>query len=269
MLIAERYTGEEMGKKFRIIGDRVISSNASINNIGGKAYGLMKLNEFGFNVPETVVIPVNQEYNKETYKEVMKFADKILKENGETLFSVRSSGCMEDSEQTSFAGMYETFLNVSKDEIDVAIKKCYSSASSERIDDYSELMNVSNENVNKMAIVIQPMINADQSGVLFTCNPITGQKDELIIETIDGIGEKLVSGNVTPYYYCFNKKNGKLVDFEKGDENQGGIEKVVTSQLCEDAVELEKCFNSNMDIEFSVMNGEVVYLQARNITSMN
>ncbi|WP_177180648.1 PEP/pyruvate-binding domain-containing protein [[Clostridium] polysaccharolyticum] len=257
-----------MKDRFRILGNQVEEQVAGLERMGGKAYGLYVLDKNGFQIPETAVIPVGTKFDSQILFQVSNFVKEILDSDSNALFSVRSSGCMEDGHQTSFAGMYETYLNVKQEDIEEAIRKCYQSAHSNRVESYGELMGIKKEEQKRMAIVIQKMVCADMSGVMFTSNPIDGNQSEVIIEAVNGLGEKLVSGQITPDYYCISKENGELLEFEPGDEDGMHLEKKVYETMRLDAKKLVMCFASEMDIEFSVENGNIVYLQARSITSI-
>ncbi|MFB6186926.1 MAG: PEP/pyruvate-binding domain-containing protein, partial [Halobacteriaceae archaeon] len=104
----------------------------------------------------------------------------------------RSSATAEDLPDASFAGQQETFLNVSEDELIDRVKRCWASLFTQRAIYYREEQSFSHSKVD-IAVVVQKMIDADKSGVLFTSHPSTGEP-EIIIEAAWGLGEAVVSG---------------------------------------------------------------------------
>lgn len=112
---------------------------------------------------------------------------------GDTSVAVRSSAVAEDLPNTSFAGQYETTLGARGVEaIGEAVKDCWASAASERVRAYGAK---SGEPFRSgMAVLIQRLVPADCAGVAFTANPLTGNRDEVVINAVKGLGERLVSG---------------------------------------------------------------------------
>jgi phosphoenolpyruvate synthase/pyruvate phosphate dikinase len=115
--------------------------------------------------------------------------------------AVRSSATTEDLAQASFAGQYDTYLNLtSLDQILTGVKACWGSLWSERARAYRQTNELSLGDV-AMAVLVQQQVPADVSGVLFTLNPTTGRERQMAIEAVWGLGEGLVSGRVTPDHY--------------------------------------------------------------------
>ena len=129
--------------------------------------------------------------------------------------AVRSSGAFEDLEGASFAGMYESYLNVSTlEELKEKIQLCFDSATSERIQQYASenLDNVDSETLkNNLFVLIQKMAPAKIAGVAFGINPLSGLDDEILIEYIEGLGEDLVSGKKTPETIVYSYKDQKII----------------------------------------------------------
>src|SRR5215218_282427 len=115
---------------------------------------------------------------------------------GAERFAVRSSGTAEDLEGASFAGQYETFLNVPLDELPGAVRRVFDSASATRVVAYREARaETSAENSRpRMAVLVQVMVEADSAGVAFTANPVTSKRGEVVVTAVRGLGERLVSG---------------------------------------------------------------------------
>ena len=119
------------------------------------------------------------------------------------LYAVRSSGTMEDMADHSFAGQYETFLNVAGEDIRDRIVDCYRSMFSDVILSYVVDNGIPAEQLS-MSVVVQEMVDADLSGICFTVDPTTGNDKEMLIEVSEGLGENIVSGRTAPQQYYFN-----------------------------------------------------------------
>ena len=119
-------------------------------------------------------------------------------ELGAGLVAVRSSATAEDLPGRSFAGQYDTYLGITDvDECLTAVRQCWASLWTERAWEYRE-RNGFDHRAAGMAVIVQALVAADASGVLFTTDPATGRSDRIIIEACFGLGEALVSGRVTP-----------------------------------------------------------------------
>jgi len=128
--------------------------------------------------------------------------------DGDVPVAVRSSACAEDSEAASFAGQQETFLHVrGGDQVRARIRDCWASFFSERALFYrSQKGSLADLG---MAVVVQRMVQADVAGVLFTCDPVRGRRDRMVVEAVIGLGEAAVSGAVTPDHYIL-KRDGTV-----------------------------------------------------------
>ena len=175
--------------------------------MGGKGYQLSLLNNI-CQVPKFFVISfdtIDEINNKSVQKEILGFFDKFKFKT----VAVRSSATKEDSFLSSFAGMFETTLNVTKEKLIYEIKNILSSCNNDRVKEYCTLNNIKYEDV-KMRIVIQEMIDSRISGVCFS--KTNKQQDNLIIEAGLGLGEAIVSGSITPDLYIVNIKNLDIIE---------------------------------------------------------
>ena len=130
---------------------------------------------------------------------------------GADRFAVRSSATVEDLPGHSFAGQYETYLGVTDvDGCMNAIKKCWASLWTERAYEYRQKNGFDHMTVN-MAVIVQKLIGAEVSGVIFTADPVNGYKSRMIIEAVPGLGDSLVSGKVTPDRFMIRKPNLKII----------------------------------------------------------
>jgi len=213
-----------------------------------------------------------------------------IKFDDEQIFTaVRSSATAEDLPDLSFAGQQESFLNV-KGEEDVleAIKKCWASLWTARAIGYRMRNNIDQEAVS-LAVVVQELIDADSAGVMFTANPSNGRRNEVLINSVFGLGETIVGGRVTPDSYVINKDDFALISRTIGEKDMmtirvegGTVEQAIPKDnqkiasisdtqaiaLAELGTEIEALYGMTMDIEWAIENGEIAILQARPITAL-
>jgi len=226
-----------------------------VDLFGGKATNLGFLIQNGFNVPEGFAIPTEvKKLTEEIKKEIL---EKFKSLNSPV--SVRSSATCEDSSKSSFAGQFDTFLNIKTEkELLNSIEKCWDSANSERVKAYIENKGIKKV---KMAVIIQKMVDADFAGVVFTVDPV--EKKNILIEITQGLGDKLVSGKITPSSFFVNK-DFKIV---KGD-NSCSIKKDLIIKISKVGKDIEKIYSKPQDIEFCIKNKEIFILQSRPITTL-
>lgn len=129
-----------------------------------------------------------------------------------TLVAVRSSATAEDLPDASFAGQHETYLNVSGEKALLeSIQKCWSSLFTPRAIFYREQKGFEHGKV-LISVAVQKMVNSRVAGVMFTINPTTGNKGQIVIEGSWGLGEAVVSGSVTPDYYVVDKETLQILE---------------------------------------------------------
>ncbi len=199
-------------------------------------------------------------------KEELKLAYEKL---GGVPVAVRSSATVEDTSSAAFAGQYETVLDV-KGVGDVirAVKVCYASVWGDRVVDYREKRGIPHNEV-KMVVLIQEMVHPDISGVMFTANPISGRRNETVINAIKGIGELMVSGLKTPEVYVV--RHGwlrmRVVEHTIGDD--GHILSLKWAhELALMGQKLEKYFGTYQDVEWAIKGDNLYILQSRPITTL-
>ncbi len=125
--------------------------------------------------------------------------------------AVRSSAVGEDGEAASFAGQQETFLNVRGDDaVARDVRECWASYFAPRALFYRAQKGTLSD--TRMAVVVQEMVLAEKSGVLFTMDPIRKRRDHMVIEAVFGLGEGVVSGMITPDHYVVDRKSGAVVN---------------------------------------------------------
>lgn len=230
---------------------------------GGKGSMLSRMYQDGYPVPEGfVVLPSafqGKKLNNKAWDEIKTLLEDIRKNNKEALFAVRSSALSEDSIQASFAGEFETVLNVKTDkEVQEAIYTVFRSKESERVKAYSSVQGM--EQSHQIAVVIMLMVQSEISGVLFTADPITGSHTSMVGNFVYGLGEQLVSGEANAYPFKLMRPKGKYEgpnDFKK-----------YASELYKYAARLVKELGSQQDIEWAVAKRKLYILQARPITTL-
>jgi phosphohistidine swiveling domain-containing protein len=231
---------------------------------GGKGGTLARLYQAGYPVPEgLVVLPSafdGDQLTAEGWDEVkVELAELRRAKDSEPAFAVRSSALSEDSAQASFAGEFETVLDVRTDEmVHEAVHTVRRSRHSERVRAYSEAKRI--EPLHDMAVVVQRLVRADISGVLFSADPVSGSHMQMTGNFVYGFGEELVSGEAEPYTFTFERPKGKY----DGPEDLGRYAR----KLYKLALRLEKDLGCPQDIEWAVAGGEVLILQSRPITTL-
>lgn len=216
---------------------------------GKKIDNLKKLSDAGFNVPPFTVAD--------------KLEGEIKLPSDSKLFSVRSACNIEDSADTSFAGQFDTYLNVPSEEVIDKVKLVMDSVNSDSIRAYASKMNIPAEDIS-MNVIVQEMVEADISGVIFTANP-QGILNETVIVAARGAGQGVVttdSDTVTYYWnqtdkvFCYDGKEDLL-------QEDLALELVLLSE------KIRSVLGDLLDIEFAVKDGEIFILQARDITTLN
>lgn len=169
-------------------------------------------------VPERVANEIKFAYENisidlSVYKTASKAALDIIKAGRDIPWvAVRSSATAEDLPEASFAGQQETFLNIKgADNVTRAVQRCWASLFTARAIYYRIKNNFEHEKV-LIAVVIQKMIDSETSGVMFSINPATSNKNEIVIEAGFGLGEAIVGGQITPDTYIVDKNSYEIRD---------------------------------------------------------
>ena len=203
--------------------------------------------------------------------------------------AVRSSATVEDLPEASFAGQHDSFLNVcGGDAIVAAVKRCWLSLFSERAISYRRRKGIAPGRA-QMAVIVQQLVDAEASGVMFTTNPAAGAADAILIEAAFGLGEIVVQGRVAPDRLEIARKGLRVVRRETGLKGvrivaaaDGVCEQALTAEkagapVLTDALavrvaglglEAERLLGRPLDLEWCVRGGEVWLLQARPVTTV-
>jgi pyruvate, water dikinase len=273
---------------------------------GGKGASLARMSELGLPVPEGFVVPADAlervvdaaalraalPDHEEAQAIVaaaevpQEIAEAYVALGDDPPVAVRSSACAEDSETASYAGQQETYLHVrGADAVRDRVRDCWASFFSERAIFYRQKKGSLDD--LGMAVVVQRMVRADVAGVLFTCDPVRGRRDRMVVEAVLGLGEAAVSGQVTPDHYILKRdgtvrkahvarqpfavvpiEGGGVGERELGEE--GGEPKLGEEHLRALARlgdDLEQRLGGPQDIEWALEGGELYVLQARPVTT--
>ncbi|NIS83297.1 MAG: hypothetical protein GTO14_24565, partial [Anaerolineales bacterium] len=262
------------------------------SSAGGKGGSLAHLYQAGFPVPVGfVILPTSfsgDDLRVEAWKEAEDQLVRLRALDADMAFAVRSSALSEDSVEASFAGEFETVLNArSNEEIRGAITTVFRSRKSERVQAYSEAKGMSA--THEVAVVVQQLVDAERSGILFTANPVTGHRDQVVINAAWGLGEAVVGGIVTPDTLTMDKATAKVLTRETADKQvmtvrlaSGTEEQPVpkrkrrarvlsdsqAAKLMRLGVEIEAFYGMPMDIEWVLAEEEFSIVQARPITAL-
>lgn len=226
---------------------------------GNKAATLAVLRRVAFAVPPGVVVAADalSGIDDELPAAVRASLTQVPDLLGPGPWAVRSSSTAEDSEQASFAGQFETVLNVGPGELEGAVLRCWRSASSDRVRAYS-----GPRAGGSMAVLIQPMIAAEAAGVAFTIDPVSG-KHRIVIEAVEGLGERLVSGSTTPERWTI-EEDGSI----EAPSASSALSAEQAWAIGDLARRVEAHLGHPQDIEWAIASGSLWLLQARPITTL-
>ncbi|MCT2584295.1 PEP/pyruvate-binding domain-containing protein [Actinophytocola gossypii] len=175
--------------------------------------------------------------------------------------AVRSSATAEDLPELSFAGQHDTFLDVTGTEaVTDAVARCWASLWTERAVAYRARNGIPEDGL-ALAVVVQRMVPAEVSGVLFTANPVTGARDETVIDAAPGLGDTLVGGEVTPDTAVVS--GGRVTS-----RTNPLLDEARALELAALGRRIEELYGLPVDVEWALHDGRVAVLQARPVTTM-
>jgi rifampicin phosphotransferase len=243
--------------------------------LGTKAANLARLAGAGFPVPLGVVVTPAAEADWE--QACARLRDAVAELGGATgqRFAVRSSGTAEDLAGASFAGQYETVLDVGLDKLPNAVRQVLDSAASARVSAYrrahreADAAAALDPSESKMAVLVQVMVAADAAGVAFSANPVTGDRGEVVITAVRGLGERLVAGEATGDQWVVR---GGQAWCTRATEQAINAEQA--RQVAELAGRVEAHFGTPQDLEWAISTdttgagGGLWLVQARPMTAL-
>ncbi|MFC5834571.1 PEP/pyruvate-binding domain-containing protein [Nonomuraea insulae] len=230
--------------------------SSMIELVGGKAAGLGEMVGAGERVPDGFCLTVESYQSGDLPEAELIEAYERL---GGGRVAVRSSATAEDLPDASFAGQQDTYLNVEgSGPLIEAVRKCWDSLHTERAVAYRATVGIDDA---AMAVVVQRMIDPVAAGVMFTANPITGRRTEMVVDAAPGLGTAIVEGTVVPDHYVLGE--GAV---RGGD---GCLDKGQLEALREAGRRLQRHFGSPQDIEWAIDAGGTLWLlQSRPITTL-
>jgi pyruvate,water dikinase len=242
---------------------RHINTVRRSERIGSKARSLNRLAKYKFRIPETMVLTEESRtrYNRdpEVFESLLRKRLQGIIDPHQT-YAVRSSSELEDQSDHSFAGQFQSLLNISGvDGILEAIKDVWGSAEGIEESEYFKKLS-GGKNNRGMGVIIQEMVKAKWTGVAFSINPITG-RDEIIIEAVEGQGESMLQKGKNPCRWTYSQ--GSWDEFEKGaslDIRQ--LDKLVSAVR-----KLRDKCRSEIDLEWAFDGEDLYYLQCRSVTA--
>jgi phosphoenolpyruvate synthase/pyruvate phosphate dikinase len=206
-------------------------------------------------------------------------ADKIqvyFKKLDAKYVAVRSSATAEDSVNAAWAGQLESYLNTTEKNLLENVKKCWASLFTPRAIFYRFEKDLHKQKIS-VAVVVQKMVKSEVSGIIFSVHPVTQDKNQLIIEAGFGLGEAIVSGEITPDNYVVDKNNLYLLDKNINKQTNASKEKSRRTQKLSDreiiklakiAVKIEKHYSFPVDIEWAKVKNNFYIIQSRPITTI-
>ena len=262
--------------------------------VGGKAANLSRLARLYHRVPDGFSLPVTvirEAHPIELRSEITSAISDLMACHSlsEFVAAVRSSAVDEDGVAASFAGQHETYLNIiGADAIMQALIHCWESTYSDRALEYRRQQGLPVERV-QIAVLVQQLVAADVSAVVFSANPITGNRDEVVINASWGLGESIVGGTVTPDMFIVRKSDLAVIQHVIANKQHmtvsapGGTREVDVPlflrlqeslndeqviEMAKLALTLEATMEHPVDVECAYAGGEIYLLQCRSITTL-
>ena len=262
--------------------------------VGGKAANLSRLARLYHRVPDGFCLPVNlmdHAHPLDLRDEIERAIAGLMACHSlpDFVAAVRSSAVDEDGAVASFAGQHESYLNIAgAEEIVHAIGLCWESARSERALEYRRRQGLSLERI-RLAVLVQQLVSADVSAIAFSANPVTGDRDEVLINASWGLGESIVGGTVTPDTFVVRKsvlavasqsiaEKGRMTVSVPGGtrevhvprflQNEASLSEEQLIEVAQLALSLEATMGYPVDIECAYAGGELYLLQCRPVTTL-
>lgn len=253
--------------------------------VGGKARSLGAMVRAGFNVPEGFVVTTDvfDSWIPELKSAIFQHYDKL----DAKFVAVRSSAVNEDGHNAAWAGQLDTFLNVTRDDLLESVQKCWDSVNSVRAKAYAQHNMLE---VGSVGVLVQKMIQSETSGVAFSVHPVTKNADHIVIEAGFGLGEAIVSGQITPDTYIVQKDPCKIIERQVAKQlkelvqDASGLavwrdlgERATKQKLQDNEIiilsvivkELERHFGYPVDVEWAFCDQICYLLQSRPITTLD
>ena len=258
---------------------------------GGKAFHLAKLVQAGFAVPPGFCVTAEafRQCESQDGEPALTGATReaiaaAWRQSGIEIAAIRSSASEEDGQDASFAGVFSTVLPVrTEEEMLAAIEACFRALHAPGAQAYRCARRSSGEQP-VMAVLVQALVDADAAGVIYTANPVTGAKGEIVINAVHGLGEPFSSGrlsgdvfvlspdgrvnsvSISPKPFMLTSSGEVALPWEEAQ--RPAISEAEAAALAQLATQVESAFGSPQDIEFAISGGQIYLLQARPITGL-
>jgi rifampicin phosphotransferase len=243
---------------------------------GVKAATLATLAAQGLPVPDGVVVPTHvfaralqaarepPTARLEVPEDVLAALAEAVQPWGAVALAVRASAVDEDLADSSYAGLYTSVLHVrGAAALREAVARCWTSAFADRVTAYSRGMDGATQPA--MAVLVQPMVPATSAGVAFTANPVTGERDVVVIDAVPGLAERMVSGAVTPERWTVRAGRAGR---DPGADDTEALDAASALAVAGLARRVERLRGAPQDVEWALAAGDVVLLQARPVTAL-
>ena len=225
-------------------------------HVGGKAAGIGELHAAGARVPDGVVLATGISRLTPDERQVLLAA--AAEKLGTGPFAVRSSGVAEDGADRSFAGMFETVLDVPSEGLPAAADRVLASAHAARATAYEATDGA------RLAVIVQRMVAPAAAGVALTADPISGDRDSIVITAVRGVGDRLVSGAAMGDEWVV--RDGKAVARRQPEE---AITPQQAIEVADEARRIAAARGTPQDIEWAIDAEETLWiLQARPMTAL-
>ncbi|HET7181969.1 MAG TPA: PEP/pyruvate-binding domain-containing protein [Candidatus Limnocylindrales bacterium] len=284
-----------------LAADRNDAPMPDVANLGGKGASLARLAHLGFRVPPAFCLttsafraqlaevadtaglgataadgaalataPLAEPLSVALTAAVTRLVGELAPAGFAPRFAVRSSAIAEDGAASSYAGLHETELDVPPAGIDAAVRRCWASLWSPEATAYRRRRSL-DPGEAAMAVVVQALVPADASAVVFTRHPVTGRADQVVITSTRGLGDAMVAGTITPDTTVVDKASRRVLELDPGDGSSGAAGPAlgpdVLAELVELSLQVEDRFGLPVDIEAAHAGGTWYLLQARPITT--
>ncbi len=222
-------------------------------------------------------------------KEIETYIQIFFKNLDSKYVAIRSSATAEDSASAAWAGQLESYLNATEENLLENVKMCWASLFTPRAIFYRFEKDLHKQKIS-VAVVVQKMIESEKSGIVFSVHPVTQDRNQLIIEAGFGLGEAIVSGQITPDRYVVEKQPRRIIDKNVQTQSKGlyrgensrnewrdipkepGKEQVLSEreilELSEIILQIENHYGFPCDIEWTFANGKFYIVQSRPITTL-
>jgi pyruvate,water dikinase len=278
-----------------VTGDHILPLAAAATRpqwlVGGKARGFATLTGAGLRVPDGFVITTLAHRAAEGAGPVPSALAGLIAAHldglGDHPMAVRSSACGEDGAEHSFAGQYATVLGArGSHEVLAAVAECWESARGARALAYR---GAADGVADAMAVIVQRLVQPAAAGIAFTADPVTGDRETVVVNASYGLGEAVVSGVVTPDDYRLARDDGRILRIEIGDKDvmlrwdDGTVREVAVpdahraARALDDAalaavhrgaLACEAALGRPVDCEFCVADDHVTWVQCRPLTAL-